>query len=168
MGGRKESSYTVDFVRYIEITEKIQQYKREVARMPHGELEGICERTFGYSERALRDEEQRSRKRLLQSVKETFGEREAKRIWPDSCLFWGKEFLESNLTRLLSDSSDFVALRCQSYKRNLKKNGNAEMTPRDLEREFHRECIVLTEINERKKKERNRIKMTPLVAFGAN
>ena len=168
MGGRKESSYTVDFVRYIEIAEKIQQYKREVAGMPHGELEGICGRTFGYSERALRDEEQRSRKRLLQSVKETFGEQEAKHIWADSCLFRGEEFLESNLKRLLSDSSDFVTLRCQSYKRNLKKSGNAEMTPRDLEREFHRECIVLTEINERRKKERNRIKKTPLVAFGAN
>lgn len=165
MGGRTESNYTVDFVRYIEIAEKIQRYKKEAAGVPRAELEGVCGRMFGYSERALKDEEYRSRKKLLKSVKETFGEKEAGQIWADGCLFRGREFLEANLTMLLVDSSDFVTLRCRSYKRNLRKNEDAEMTPRELEREFHRECIAMAEANERKKKERkSRMKLTPMVA----
>ena len=167
MGGRKESSsnYALDFVRYIEIAEKIQRYKREVVGMSSTELEGVCGRMFGYSERALKDEEYRSRKRLLESVRETFGEQEAGQIWADGCLFRGKEFLEANLSMLLSDASDFSVLRCQSYKKNLRKSGNAEMTPRELEREFHKECIAMAEANERKNRERrNLVKMMPMVA----
>lgn len=165
MGGR---NYTEIFVRYIEIAEKVHRYKRAIFGMSPAALEDVCGRMFGYSEKDLKDEERRIRIELLESIKETFHDRKPSRIWADGCLFKERDFLEMNFITLLCDASSFAVLRCQSYKRNLKKNGGARITPRELEQEFHKECMAMAEMNERKKKGKTQpVKVKPLRMAGA-
>ncbi len=87
-------------------------------------------------------------------------------MWADDCLFRGRDFLEMNFPRMLCDPSSFAALRCRSYKKILKRNGSVIMTPRELEQEFHKECLLMAEANERKKKKRNPVRVASLKVAG--
>jgi hypothetical protein len=158
MGGR---NYVEAFVKYVEISERIQRYRSEIVGMSQAASEDVCGRMFGYSEKDLRDEERKSREQLLEAIKKAFPELRAEHIWADGCLLRGKEFLESNLTTLLSAPSGFTAFRCQSYKRNLRKMGNP-MTPRELEDAFHKECLTIATANEKRKEMENTRPMTAM------